>query len=229
MSGALLSSAKRPPAASHTARAERRSESAGPSARCRGPTANPPALAPPTPPLLQGGPTTGRACDEGSVRPCPGAGCGTAHESSGSRRRDGFRQNRGFLDLILREADKHFLLIVTDPLDGASGNQPLFAEDPKARIDHNVLATGIARGLVDLADAAVGGLDVIAAEVLVARVGRIGDCVQSAGRRTCRSFVASPLEPRSPPRLGSSEAGRLVLRVRRRQIVASRTLWSRVR
>jgi hypothetical protein len=55
---------------------------------------------------------------------------------------------------------------VVDTGDHPGRDEALLAEDPKAGVDDDVLAAGLGGGIVDVADAAISGFDVVANEAL---------------------------------------------------------------
>ncbi|CAD5951023.1 protein of unknown function [Streptomyces sp. KY75] len=72
---------------------------------------------------------------------------------------------RGVLDLLLREVDVDLLVVGVDPAHRARREQDVLAEDPYAGVDHQVRGRDVVGVLVDLADAAVGRLNLVADQV----------------------------------------------------------------
>jgi len=64
------------------------------------------------------------------------------------------------LDLILAHRRVDLSIVVIDSLGDSRGDQALLAEDPEPDVNLQALATGLLRGLIDLADAAVDRLDI---------------------------------------------------------------------
>src|SRR4030095_5712704 len=76
---------------------------------------------------------------------------------------------RRVLDLVLRACDEDGLRVRIDVADHAGRQHDLLAEAPRARVDDDEAAAGFVGGLVDLADAAVGRLDLETGQVDVLR------------------------------------------------------------
>jgi hypothetical protein len=72
---------------------------------------------------------------------------------------------RRLLDLILRAVDPNLLYVVIDALDHTGGQHHLLAEDPRAGVDDDVALPHVVARLVDLADRAVDGFDLMTGEI----------------------------------------------------------------
>src|SRR5262249_34316366 len=64
------------------------------------------------------------------------------------------------LHVVPRHRDVDLPLVLVDVAHDTSGDHALLAEDPEPRVDDETTAAVLVRGLVDLPDVAVGGLDI---------------------------------------------------------------------
>src|SRR5512132_3311366 len=76
---------------------------------------------------------------------------------------------RRVLDLVLGAVDEDRLRVRVDVPDHAGREQHLLAEDPRTGVDDDEAAADVVRRLVNLADVAVGGLDLETGQIEVGR------------------------------------------------------------